>query len=171
MIAIRRLSLLPLSLALWLLPTPAHAEEWMLEGVAGLGSGVEGGVPGTPNLAWRRARTRVLAGFDMRSDEAEKDSFGLRAFAEIERRGGVGAELRYERWLGRGLGGYVFATGTIAPETLVGAGFGATFVIPFGKRAGVFIEPAFAALPLGTDVPDDSVILWATLSLGVRVGL
>ena len=143
----------------------------MLDGVAGVGSGIEGGVPGSANIAWRRARTRILAGFDMRSDEGEKDSFGLRAFAEIERRGGVGGELRYERWLGRGLGGYVFATGTIVPETMVGAGFGATFVIPFGKRAGFAIEPAFAALPLGTDVPDNSVILWATLSLSVRVGL
>jgi hypothetical protein len=143
----------------------------MLDGIAGLGSGLEGGVPGAANIAWGRARTRIIAGFDMRSDEAEKDSIGVRAFAEIERRGGVGGEVRYERWLGRGFGGYLFGTATIVPETLVGAGFGATFVIPFGKRVGLGIEPAFAALPLGTDVPDDSVILWATLSLSLRVGL
>ena len=31
--------------------------------------------------------------------------------------------------------------------------------------------PAFAALPLGSDVPDGTVVMWATLSLGVRVGL
>jgi len=143
----------------------------MLDGVAGLGSGIEGGVPGDPYVSWRRARTRVIAGFDMRSDEAEKDSFGLRAFAELEGRAGIGAEIRYERWLGRGFGGFLFGTATIAPETLVGGGFGATFVIPFGKRVGFGIEPAFAALPLGSDLPDDSVILQATLSLSIRVGL
>lgn len=156
---------------LWLLPKEARAEGWMFDGVAGLGSGLEGGVPGSADIAWRRARTRVIAGFDMRSDEAEKDVFGMRAFAEIERRGGVGGELRYERWLGRWLSGYVFATGTVVPETLVGAGFGASLVIPFGKRAGFAIEPSFAALPLGTDVPDNSVILWASLSLNLKVGL
>ena len=143
----------------------------MMDTTVALGTGLEGGDPGGGSLEWRRARTRILAGFDLRSDEEEEQSFGLRAFAELERRGGVGGEVRYERWLGRALGGYVFATGLFAPETLVGAGFGATFVIPFGKRAGFAIEPAFAALPLGSDVPDDTVVMWATLTLGVRVGL
>ena len=150
---------------------PLRAEGWMLDGTAALGTGLEGGDPGAGSIEWRRARTRLLAGFDLRSDEAEEQSLGVRAFAELERRGGVGGELRYERWLGRGMGGYVFATGLVAPETLVGAGFGATFVIPFGKRVGFGIEPAFAALPLGSDVPDGTVVMWATLSLGVRVGL
>jgi hypothetical protein len=150
---------------------PARAEGWMMDATAELGTGLEGGDPGGGNIEWRRARTRILAGFDLRSDEDEEQSFGVRAFAELERRGGVGGEVRYERWLGRALGGFVFATGLVAPETLVGAGFGATFVIPFGKRAGFAIEPAFAALPLGSDVPDDSVVMWATLTLGVRVGL
>lgn len=149
----------------------AHAEGWMVDTTAALGTGLEGGDPGGGDIEWRRARTRLLAGFDLRSDESEEQSLGVRAFAELERRGGVGGEVRYERWLGRALGGYVFATGLIAPETLVGAGFGATFVIPFGKRVGFAIEPAFAALPLGSDVPDDTVVMWATLSLGVRVGL
>lgn len=143
----------------------------MLDATAAVGTGLEGGDPGGGDIEWRRARTRFLAGFDLRSDEAEQESYGLRAFAELERRGGVGLEGRYARWLGRSVGGYVFATGLLAPETLVGAGFGATFVIPFGQRAGFAIEPAFAALPLGSDVPDGSVVMWATLTLGVRLGL
>jgi hypothetical protein len=151
--------------------SPARAEGWMMDATAQVGTGLEGGDPGGGDIEWRRARTRILAGFDLRSDEDEEQSLGVRGFAELERRGGVGGEVRYERWLGRGLGGFVFATGLIAPETLVGAGFGATFVIPFGRRAGFSIEPAFAALPLGSDVPDDTVVMWATLSLGVRVGL
>ncbi len=143
----------------------------MMDGTFGVGSGLEGGDPGEGNLEWRRARTRIIAGFDLRSDEAEQDSMGLRAFAEIEKRGGAGAEIRYTRWIGRGFGGFVFATGTLVPKSLVGMGFGACFVIPFGKRAGVFVEPAFAALPFGSDVPDESLLLLASLSLGVRIGL
>jgi hypothetical protein len=151
---------------------PAHADDgWAIDATAAVGTGLEGGDSGGGKIQWHRARTRILAGFDLRSDENEKDSFGLRAFAEIEKRGGVGGEGRYERWLSRGVGGYVHAVAVIAPETLVGAGFGATFVIPFGKRAGFAIEPGFTALPLGSDVPDGSVVMWATLTLGVRLGL
>jgi hypothetical protein len=163
------------ALALFLLGSSfgktAKAEGWMLDGTAALGTGLEGGDPGGGQIEWRRARTRISAGVDLRSDEAEQDSLGFRGFAELERRGGVGAEARYERWIGRGFGGFVFGTAVLVPETLVGAGVGATFVIPFGTRVGFGIEPAFAALPFGSDVPDDSVLLLATLSIGIRVGL
>lgn len=143
----------------------------MFDGVVGAGTGLEGGDPGPGNIVWQRARTRIIGGFDLRSDEAEQDAFGVRGFAEIEKRGGVGLEARYTRWIGRSFGGFVFATGTLMPKTLVGAGFGATFVLPFGKRAGMFVEPAFAALPLGSDLPKDTVLLLGSLSLGVRIGL
>jgi len=43
--------------------------------------------------------------------------------------------------------------------------------LPVSPRFGFALEPAFAALPVGSDLPDGSVLLWATLSLGVRVGL
>lgn len=143
----------------------------MLDGTAGLGTGIEGGDPGSGDLEWRRARTRIFAGFDMRSDENEKDSLGFRGFAEIEQRASVGAEVRYERWMSRGVGGFIHASAVIAPETLVGGGFGATFIIPFGKRAGFSIEPAFTAYPLGSDIPDGTVLLLGSLSLGLRLGL
>ena len=143
----------------------------MVDGTVALGTGLEGADPGSGNLEWQRARTRIIAGFDLRSDEAEQESLGLRAFAEIEQRGGIGGEARYSRWLGRWLGGYMHLTGTVAPETLFGGGVGATFVLPVGRRFGFSLEPAFAALPLGSDLPDGSVLMWATLSLGVRVGL
>ena len=155
----------------FLVPSLARAEGWMLDGTTGLTTGLEGGDPGSGDLAWRRARTRIFAGFDMRSDEAEKDSLGFRGFAEIEKRASVGAEVRYERWMSRGVGGFVLASAVIAPETMVGAGFGATFIIPFGKRAGFSIEPAFTAYPLGSDLPDGTVILLGSLSLGLRLGL
>lgn len=150
---------------------PAAAEGWMVDATAGVGTGVEGGDAGSGEIGWGRARTRLIAGFDLRSDEAEKEAYGFRAFAELEQRGGVGGEARYSRFLGRAIAGSVFATGTVAPETLFGGGVAATFMIPFGPRFAVAVEPAFAALPVGSDLPDGSVLLWATLTLGVRLGL
>jgi hypothetical protein len=90
---------------------------------------------------------------------------------EVEKRGGVGAEVRYERWMARNFGVWADLTGVVAPETLVGGGFGCTAIIPFGKKVGLFIEPSFQALPLGSDTPGDSILIWGLLSAGVRFGL
>jgi hypothetical protein len=152
------------------LPRGAHAEELLLDGNFGLGSGLEAGDPGN-GLTWRRARLRVLGGVDLRSDEGPADALGLRAFVELEKRAGVGGELRYERWMARNFGVWAHLTGMVAPETLFGGGFGCTAIIPFGKKVGLFIEPSFQALPLGSDTPGDSVLIWGLLSAGVRFGL
>jgi hypothetical protein len=151
-------------------PQKAHAEELLMDGYFGIGSGLEGGDPGT-GLEWRRARLRVQGGLSLRSDEDEAQALGFRAFVEVEKRASVGAEVRYERWMGRNFGVWLGLTGTIAPETLFGGGFGATAVIPFGKRVGLFIEPSFQALPLGSDRANGSVLIWALVSAGVRFGL
>jgi len=148
----------------------AKAEELLMDGNFGIGSGLEGGDPGT-GLTWRRARFRVLGGVDLRSDEGPADALGLRAFVEVEKRASVGAEVRYERWMARDFGVWAHLTGTIAPESLFGGGFGCTAIIPFGKKVGLFIEPSFQAMPLGSDTPDDEVLIWALLSAGVRFGL
>ncbi|HYP89303.1 MAG TPA: hypothetical protein VEQ59_14150, partial [Polyangiaceae bacterium] len=134
----------------------AHAEELLLDGNFGIGSGIEGGDPGT-GLQWRRARLRVVGGIDLRSDEGPADALGFRAFVEVEKRAGVGAEVRYERWMARNFGVWAHLTATIAPETLFGGGFGCTAIVPFGKKVGLFVEPSFQALPLGSDTPGDSV--------------
>lgn len=161
----------PVLLGLTAIASPAAAEGWMVDATAALGTGFEGGDPGSGEMTWGRARTRLVAGFDLRSDEAENDAYGFRAFAELEQRGGIGGEARYSRFLGRAIAGSVFATGTVAPETLFGGGVATTFMIPFGPRFAVAVEPAFAALPVGSDLPEGSVLLWATLTLGVRLGL
>ena len=148
----------------------ARAEELLMDGNFGLGTGLEGGDPGT-GMQWRRARLRVLGGVDWRSDEGQADAFGLRAFVEVEKRASVGAEVRYERWMARNFGVWAGLTGTVTPETLFGGGFGCTAIIPFGKKFGIFIEPSFQAMPLGSDTPGDSVLVWGLLSAGVRFGL
>lgn len=148
----------------------AHAEELLLDGNFGLGSGLEAGDPGS-GLKWRRARLRVLGGVDLRSDEDQADALGFRAFVELEKRASVGAEVRYERWMARNFGVWAHLTGTVAPETLFGGGFGCTAIVPFGKKVGLFIEPSFQAMPLGSDTPGNSVLIWGLLSAGVRFGL
>mgnify|MGYP001408296973 CR=1 FL=1 len=142
-----------------------------MDGELGVGTGLEGGDDGSGKLAWRRARTRVSAGFELRSDEEADQGYHFRAFAELEKRGGVGGEARFALWPSQKLGLFAGATAVITPETLVGAGVGARFLIPLGKRAGVVVEPAFYALPLGSDLPGDSPVYWALLSAGVRLGL
>jgi hypothetical protein len=148
----------------------AKAEELLMDGNFGLGTGLEGGDPGT-GMQWRRARLRVLGGVDLRDDEGPADALGFRAFVEVEKRASVGAEVRYERWMARNFGVWADLTGTVTPETLFGGGFGCTAIIPFGKKVGLFIEPSFQAMPLGSDTPGDSVLVWGLLSAGVRFGL
>ena len=158
------------ALASFAMTHEAKAEELLMDGNFGLGTGLEGGDPGT-GIEWRRARLRVLGGVDLRSDEGPADALGFRAFVEVEKRASVGAEVRYERWMARNFGVWAGLTGTVAPETLFGGGFGCTAIIPFGKKVGLFIEPSFFALPLGSDTPQDGILIWGLLSAGVRFGL
>jgi hypothetical protein len=173
--SLRRLRLalsvsLPTLFGAMLLAAPASAEGWTYESFLGLGTGFEGGDGGEGSLAWQRARFRLSGGVDFRSEEMPRDGFGVRAVVEIERRATLGGELRYSRWLGRGFGAYAGLSGTFAPETLFGGTAGVTALIPLG-RAGLFIEPSFSAMPLGSDLPEDSVLLWGLLTVGVNVRL
>ena len=149
----------------------ARAESWLLDAEAGAATGLEGGDPGSGSLEWQRARTRVLAGLEMRFDETEDEGTAFRVFAEIEKRGSVGAEARYVRWVTPAVGVYAGALGTFTPKTLIGGGVGVRALVPLGEQTSVFIEPSFNALPLGNDRPDGTVVMWALLSAGVRLGL
>jgi hypothetical protein len=155
--------------AMSLAPT-ARAEGWMYEGNVGIGSGLEGSDAGTGSMHWQRARFRLSAGLDLRSDESDDEGFGVRAVAELEKRGSFGGEVRYSRFIARGFGAYAGVCGTAFPETLLGATAGATIVIPIG-RVGLFIEPSFAALPVGSDLPDDSLLFWGLLTVGINARL
>lgn len=154
-----------------LLATEARAEGWLIDGEAGIGTGLEGGDDGSGEMTWQRARTRIVAGAELRSDEETDQGFAVRAFAEIERRGSIGAEARYARWPSERFGVFIGAIGTVTPETLVGGELGARVLFPFDKKNSVFVEPSFAALPLGSDLPGDTPILWALFTAGVRLGL
>ncbi len=112
-----------------------------------------------------------MAGLDMAVDEEAYQAFGFRAFVELEHRTSVGASLHYTFWPAKSLGLFAGFTGVIAPETLAGVEAGATFIIPMGKKVGIFIEPSIAALPFGGDLPSGSVVVWTLLSAGMRFSL
>jgi hypothetical protein len=149
----------------------ARAEGYLFDGDFGVGSGLEGGDSGVGKLVWRRARLHVTTGLDLRDDEAQSDALGFRAFAELEKRGSIGAEVRYERWLTHNVGVYGGLIGTVTPETLFGGSVGADLVMPFGKRAGLFLEPSFSALPVGSDLPSTTPLIWVLFSAGIKLGL
>ncbi|MCA9645712.1 MAG: hypothetical protein H6718_17960 [Polyangiaceae bacterium] len=162
-------SLLTLAIVSALAPA-AHAQELVITGELGLGSGLEGGsVDG--QTEWQRARTRLTAGSTFHVDEFPEEAWGARAFVEFEPRVGVGAEGRYLRWLSDSFGAYAGVTAAFAPETLFGGGIGLEFNIPLAEKTRLYIEPSFTALPLGTDLPSGSVLMWALVSIGVSLDL
>jgi len=153
------------------LASPAHADGYLLDGNFGIGSGLEGGDTGTGQFGWRRARLRITTGIDLRDGESQADALGFRAFVEIEKRATLGGEIRYERWLSHNVGAYGGLIGVVTPETLFGGSVGMDFVIPFGKRAGLFLEPSFSVLPVGSDLPSTGPLVWLLFSAGLKLGL
>lgn len=149
----------------------ARAEGWVTNGVVALGTGLQGGNAGTARVSWTRARTRVLGGVDLRNGEGKSDGFGFYGFAEIERSATLGGELRYERWWSSTIAFHASVLGTITPESMVGVGMGVRLGFPIANMATLFIEPGFAAFPIGSDLPGKSVLMWGTLVGGVGFAL
>jgi hypothetical protein len=148
-----------------------HAEGYLVDGDFGVGTGMEGGDSGMGKLGWRRARLRINTGIDLRDDESQADALGFRAFAEIEKRATFGGEARYERWISHNVGAFGGVLGVVTPETLFGGSVGATVVFPLGKRAGLFLEPSFSVLPVGSDLPSTGPLIWLLFSVGIKLGL
>jgi len=120
-------------------------------------------------MTWGLGRLRVVAGLEMRTDENHTQGVGILGYAEVlGGRGTLGAELRYQGWVEKWLAVHGGLMGNIAPESLFGGVVGAKLVLPMGDRFGLFVEPEFAAFPLGTDRPDNSVLMWFLLTGGVR---
>jgi hypothetical protein len=162
----RGLALVACSSAL-LCAGPAPAQSWVLDAHAGLKTGLEGADTGN-GVEWQRARTRLVLGLDIGSDEAHFTTLGVRAFVELERGVGVGAELGVMHWFSERLGGFIGGVAVIAPETLVGGTANVIYVFPLGERLGLFVDGSVSALPLGSDRPGDGTVLWILLGVGVR---
>jgi hypothetical protein len=146
---------------------PVKAQSWVLDAHAGLKTGLEGADTGS-GVDWQRARTRLVLGLDLGSDEAHFTTIGMRAFVELERSVGVGAELGVMHWFTKRIGGFVGGVAVLTPETLVGGTANVIYQFPLGERLGVFVDASLSALPFGSDRPGDGTVLWVLLGVGVR---
>ena len=159
------------ALAITAVAPSATAQEMILGANLGVGSGAEGGDPGDGHVAFRRARSRIVGQLEMRVDDDKKNGIGGVIFAEIEPSASVGGSLRFLRWLTPRFIGFAGLTGAAAPHTLFGGEIGLQDQVSFGQTLGMFVEPSFAALPLGTDLPQDHVLLWGLISVGIHADL
>lgn len=138
----------------------------------GWGFGVAAGIERSETLGAkevRRARSRLVFPFDFRVDEEPREGLGLVAFVEVEPHVSLGGEVRYMRWFWPNIVGFVGATGVVAPQSLAGLNFGFQAHLPLGKGTSLFLEPSFAVLPIGTDLPDNRLLLWGLVCLGLHV--
>lgn len=150
----------------------ASAQQLLLGGAVGVGSGIEGGDPGWGSTEFRRARTRIVGGLDARIDEDQHEGIAVSLFADLEPHTSIGGDVRYVRWLGEVTEAFVGVTGAFAPHTLFGGELGLRFHVPLGSPSlSFYLEPAFAALPLGTDLPTDRPLIWGLFSCGIHANL
>ena len=149
----------------------AAAQKLMLGGSAGVASGVEGGDAGS-GTQFRRARTRFELTVDGRNDEDKRIGLEARVFAEIEPHASLGGGVRFVYWLSPTFTAGAGALVDIFPHSLVGADFALQFRLPVPRPTlRLFVEPSFAVIPLGTDLPDDRPILWGLLKVGIHADL
>lgn len=155
------------ALAIGSIAPAALAQRMIIGGDLMLSSGLEGGDPGTGTMLFRRARSRISLGIDLAVDEDPNGIFAIRPFAEVEPHASFGAEIRYGRRIGKMFVPFAGASVLLAPNTLLGAVAGFQVHFPIGQSS-LFIEPSFSAMPFGSDMPNQSVLLWFLVSVGFR---
>lgn len=156
-----------LALLLLCFPLEARAGGYFSEVQLGVATGLEGANTGT-GIGWQRARTRLILGADIGNPEDGPEAYGVRTFIELERSLSVGLELGYVRWFTPRLSLFFGAVGVLAPSTLFGGTACANYVFPLGERAGLALFSSISALPLGSDRPDNGVVVWGLLGIGLR---
>jgi hypothetical protein len=146
----------------------AAAQRLVTGGGFGIGTGLQRSDLIQDGL-FQRARTRIVAQLDFRSDEDMSQGLGIVGIFEIEPKVGFGIEPRYQRWLGKVVSGFVGVPIILVPKSLVGVDVGVDFNLPLGKSGlSVFLEPSLAAMPFGTDLPGDHLLIWGLVSAGVH---
>jgi hypothetical protein len=155
-------------IVMFFLARSAAAQRLVSAGGIGIGTGLQRSDLIQDGFV-QRARTRIVVPFDFRSDEDMSQGLGLVGIFEIEPKVGFGVEARYVRWLGKVVSGFVGIPAILVPKTLVGVDVGIDVSFPLGKSGmALFVEPSLAAMPLGTDLPGDHLLLWALVAAGVH---
>lgn len=147
--------------------TQADAQAWVSDVQLGVASGLEGADTGA-GVGWQRARTRLVLGVDVGNDEAAFESYGARAFVELERSVTVGAEVGYARWLSDDLSVFFGGVVVLTPRRLFGGTVALSYFLPLGSRLSVPVWASLSALPLGNDRSGPGAVVWTLLGTGVR---
>jgi hypothetical protein len=146
----------------------ARAQQLKLEGIAELGTGIEGGGAGYAK-GIRRAPTSILAGVAGYIDEQPKTLIVAALFAELEPHTTAGVEARLMRRLTTRFSAYVGGVFVVAPDTLLGPEAGVELSIPFAPRTSLTMGPSVGAFVLGTDLPEGRVLWQACFHVGVEL--
>jgi hypothetical protein len=149
------------------LPSPAHAQQYLIGATGSVSSGLEGGGQEAP----RRTRSRLRLGGDLRIDESPDDIFEFGVLAEIEPQSGFGGDIRYARLVGTHFVVDAGFMGILAPSSLYGVCAGLTYRLPISKTAQVTFGPEADFFFLGTDLPDNVMLWQMRFQAGFRVDL
>lgn len=151
------------------LPAPARAQKWVMEGVSEASSGLEGG--GGRVQSTGRAQTRLRVGADVHVDESPDDVFGAALLLAVEPRTAFGLDARYTRNVSGRFGVSGGVVGYFQPGSLFGPVAAGEYRVPLGRALLLTAGPELDVFVVGTDLPDRTVLWQALFHLGFRVSL
>jgi len=144
----------------------ARAQEYLPAGSVHLASGIEGSGRG-----FSRARTRLRVAAELRTDESPDNAIVVAAIVDLEPRAAFGAEVRYMRSMSERIFVGGGAISYIAPAILIGPCAGAELRWRLFTKSYLAVGPEITAFPIGTDLPDGTVIWQTLLQVGFRADL
>jgi hypothetical protein len=131
------------------------------------GTGVEIGGPAR-NVVVHRARTVIVGGASLGNREWPNESLRVSLVVELEPSASLGGAFAWAHRLGRWFEVHVGITGVIAPQSMLGPLLGARVRIPVAKGLFVVAGPDVKVFPIGSDVPDGTVVVVALASAGLH---
>lgn len=155
---------------LGLAASEARAQQLKLAADVDVASGLEGGSY-KGMLGLRRARTTLRFGADAYTDEFPDNGIAAGLLLEMEPHIAVGADVRYQRLLGKHFALELGFTGFFAPATLFGASAGALYRQPIIPRLWFTVGPTVTGYFLGSDLPAGTVVWQVLLRGGLHVDL
>jgi hypothetical protein len=150
-------------------PSAARAQQWLMGGEASVATGAEGG--GDPRGVFRRARTTMRLGGDLRVDERPSEFYAAGVLMELEPRTTFGVDLRYGRLISPRWSVDAGVIGFLTPETLLGVSVGAMGRDNPGKGLAFMVGPRVDVMFAGSDLPTSRPIWQLLICGGIHVDL
>jgi hypothetical protein len=145
----------------------ARAQQPMVGGFFEGGTGLEmGGRAG--GVVAHRARTILSAGASLGNREWPNEALFVAASVEIEPTPSFGGWVAWSHRFGRFIGLHAGIASVLAPQTMLGPLAGARLRVSIAKNLSVLAGADLKVFPIGSDVPDGSVVFVTTVSGGVH---